>query len=90
MWVIQESQAWYEVDRLVKHSWKGRSQPNGQRQLHYMVLFKGFLDAYNVWCPVTLLSAQGCDAPIARYQLFKLLEGQNINFIFSMTIRHEK
>ena len=53
--LIQEGQAWYEVDRVVKHSWKGRRQPNGQRQLHYMVLFKWFSDSYNVWRPATLL-----------------------------------
>ena len=71
--LIQEGQAWYEVDRVVKHSWRGRRQPNGQRQLHYMVRFKGFSDAYNVWRPATLLSAQGCDAHIARYhQLFNI------------------
>ena len=46
--LIQEGQSWYEVDLVVKHSWRGRRHPNGQRQLHYMVLFKGYSDAYNV------------------------------------------
>ena len=71
--LLQDGQSWYEVDRIVKHGWRGRRQPNGQRHLHYRVRFKGYSDAYNVWRPATLLEAQGCAAHITRYhQLFNI------------------
>jgi hypothetical protein len=71
--LIQDGQSWYEVDRVVKHAWRGRRQPDGQRPLHYMVRFKGYSDAYNVWRPATLLAAQGCADHISRYhQLFNI------------------
>jgi hypothetical protein len=61
--LIQDGQSWYEVDRVVKNAWRGRSQRDGQRQLHS--------DADNVWRPAALLQAQGCAAHISRYhQLF--------------------
>ena len=50
-----------------------RCQRDGQRQLHYLVLFKGYLDAYNGWRPAALLQAQGCAEHISSYhQLFNL------------------
>jgi hypothetical protein len=71
--LIQDGQSWYEVDRVVKHEWRGRRQRDGQRQLHYLVRFKGYSDAYNVWRPAALLQAQGCAEHISRYhQLFNL------------------
>ncbi len=71
--LIQDGQSWYEVDCVVKHAWRGRRQRGGQRQLHYLVQFKGYSDAYNVWRPAALLQAQGCAAHISRYhQLLNL------------------
>lgn len=71
--LIQDGQAWYEVERIVKHAWRGRRQRDGQRQLHYLVKFKDYSDAYNVWRRADLLAAQGCTPHITRYhQLFNL------------------
>ena len=71
--LTQDGLSWYDVDRIVKHAWRGRRQRDGQRQLHYLVRFKGYSDAYNVWRPAALLQAQGCAAHISRYhQLFNL------------------
>ena len=67
--LLQDGQSWYEVDRIVKHAWRGRRQSNGQRQLHYLVRFKGYSDAYSVWRPASLLHTQGCAAHITRYHL---------------------
>ena len=71
--LIHDGQSWYEVDRIVKHAWRGRKHANGQRPLHYLVKFKGYSDAYNVWRPASLLQAQGCGDHIAHYhQVFNV------------------
>jgi transposase InsO family protein len=71
--LIQDGQAWYEVERIVKHGARGRRQRDGHRPMHYMVRFKGYSDAYNVWRPASTLEAQGCASHIAHYhQVFNI------------------
>lgn len=71
--LIQDGQAWYEVERIVNHATRGRRQRDGHRPMHYMVRFKGYSDAYNVWRPASLLAAQGCIPHIAHYHhLYKI------------------
>jgi hypothetical protein len=71
--LIQDGQAWYEVERIVKHEARGRRQRDGHRAMHYMIRFKGYSDAYNVWRSASVLEAQGCAPHIAHYhQLFNI------------------
>ena len=52
---------------------RGGGDANVMDSGNYLVRFKGYSDAYNVWRPAALLQAQGCAEHISRYhQLFNL------------------